>query len=142
MIQGTRLERKFIWAGARRDVEVWYPAMDVKVISSLARSEGTTTTAMEAMSCGVPVVATDVGAIREVVDDGRTGLLVDPEDSLSLARACIAVVTNREMARGLAEAGRSAAVERFDVSVCARTHQEAFIAAIEHAGTRSGSRPS
>src|SRR5438874_9734458 len=73
------LPNPVVFAGERRDVERWYPAFDVHVITSLPRSEGTTTTAMEAQACGVPVVATRVAAVAEVVDDGVTGLLVPPE---------------------------------------------------------------
>ena len=51
------LPNRVVFAGERDDVERWYPAFDLHTITSLPRSEGTTTTALEAQSCGVPVVA-------------------------------------------------------------------------------------
>lgn len=62
-----------------------YRNHDVFVLPSL--SEGTPRTLVEARAFGCPVVATRVGGIPSSVDDGRTGLLVEPNDSLGLATA-------------------------------------------------------
>src|SRR5205807_8957811 len=51
-------------------------AFDVFVLSSVRRSEGLPTVLLEAMACGVPVVTTDVGGVREIVTDGETGIVV------------------------------------------------------------------
>jgi glycosyltransferase involved in cell wall biosynthesis len=58
---------------------------------------------LEAMAMGVPVVASDVGGVREVVHDGRTGLLVPPEDPARLAEALLRVLTDDELATHLRE---------------------------------------
>jgi glycosyltransferase involved in cell wall biosynthesis len=71
------------FVGEQSDIAAWMRRMDVFVISS--RREGTTTTAIEAMASGLPIVATDVGAIHEVVEDGRTGYLVPSNDPEALA---------------------------------------------------------
>jgi len=60
-------------------------AMDVFVLPSLA--EGISNTILEAMATSLPVVATDVGGTRELVDEGQTGLLVPPSDPNALVRA-------------------------------------------------------
>ncbi|MEV6833191.1 glycogen synthase [Streptomyces sp. NPDC051133] len=77
---------------------------------------------LEAMACGTPVVASRVGGIPEVVDDGRTGLLVDPGDGFEagLARALDRVLGDPRAARGMGEAGRERAVSEFGWDTVAR----------------------
>jgi glycosyltransferase involved in cell wall biosynthesis/SAM-dependent methyltransferase len=123
---------RLIFAGTRPDLENWYPAMDVKLITSVPRSEGTTTTAMEAMACGVPVVATDVGAVREVVEDGCTGFVVPPLDPRALADATLRVLTDGPLRERMAAAAREQAEGRFAAGVCADMHVRAFEAAASH----------
>ncbi|MFB0619167.1 glycogen synthase [Streptomyces sp. AGS-58] len=77
---------------------------------------------LEAMACGTPVVASRVGGIPEVVDDGRTGLLVDVDDGFEsgLARALDAVLGDPAAARRMGEAGRARAVGEFGWDAVAR----------------------
>ncbi|KUN23247.1 glycosyl transferase family 1 [Streptomyces antibioticus] len=77
---------------------------------------------LEAMACGTPVVASRVGGIPEVVDDGKTGLLVPVDDDFepALARALDAVLGDPEGARRMGEAGRERAVGEFGWDAVAR----------------------
>lgn len=77
---------------------------------------------LEAMACGTPVVASRVGGIPEVVDDGRTGLLVDVDDDFEsgLARALDTVLGDPDAARRMGEAGRARAVGEFGWDAVAR----------------------
>ena len=67
---------------------------------------------IEAMACQVPVVATRVGGIPEIVEDGRTGFLVEPGDSRSLAHAILELLSNEDLRRKMGKVGRKR-VERF-----------------------------
>ena len=79
---------------------------------------------LEAMACGVPVVASAVGGILEVVEDGRTGLLVPPARPDELADAIRRVLDDRDLARAFGEAGRRRVEERFSWnSVAERTRK-------------------
>ncbi|OIJ67266.1 glycogen synthase [Streptomyces mangrovisoli] len=77
---------------------------------------------LEAMACGTPVVASRVGGIPEVVDDGRTGVLVDVDDAFetNLTRALDSVLGDPEAARRMGEAGRERAVGEFGWDAVAR----------------------
>ncbi|MFJ2812749.1 glycogen synthase [Streptomyces sp. NPDC087294] len=77
---------------------------------------------LEAMACGTPVVASRVGGIPEVVDDGGTGLLVEPGDGFEagLTRALDTVLGDPEGARRMGEAGRARAVGEFGWDAVAR----------------------
>lgn len=84
---------------------------------------------MEAMSCGVPVIGTDAGGVRELIDDGHDGKLVAPKDPTALARAIRDLAQNPETARRLAEAGRSKIERNFRASLGAETLVEEILRA-------------
>jgi glycosyltransferase involved in cell wall biosynthesis len=128
------LPQPIFFAGARDDVECWYAAMDVHLITS--RSEGTTTTALEAQACGVPVVATDVGAVHEVVDDGVTGLLVPPGQPAAIAAATLGLLDDPARRATLGRAARALAVDRFGLETAAELRARIYEAALGHAASR------
>jgi glycosyltransferase involved in cell wall biosynthesis len=127
------LERA-VFTGARTDVWRMFSAMDVSVITSVPHSEGTTTTAMESMALGTPVVATDVGAVAEVVEDGVTGFVVPPLDPPAIARAALRLLDDVALRERMGRAGRARAVERFSVERCAQVHLEAYDHALRGRG--------
>jgi len=86
------LQERVHFVGHQRDVRPWLAAMDVFVLSS--DWEGMPNAVLEAMACGLPVVATSVGGTPDVVVDGGTGLLVPRRDPLSLAEALRALAAD------------------------------------------------
>lgn len=120
------LPDRLSFLGERPDVARLLQAFDVKAITSVPESEGTTTTAIEAMACGVPVVATRVGAVPEVVDSGETGYLVPPLDPGKLAERVVALLRDDALRRKMATVARTTAVDRFGVERCADTHASAY----------------
>lgn len=73
---------------------------------------------MEAMACGVPVISTDLVGISDLVEDGRTGLLVAPNNADQLAQAIIKLAEDSELRQQLASRGRTMVVEQFDINDC------------------------
>jgi glycosyltransferase involved in cell wall biosynthesis len=68
---------------------------------------------VEAMACGLPVVAARVGGMLETVVDGETGLLVDPEQPAALADALVSLLQDAERSRRMGASGRARAAARF-----------------------------
>jgi glycosyltransferase involved in cell wall biosynthesis len=95
------------FTGSRDDVFEILPAFDVFVLSS--RHEGLPIALMEAMASGVACVATRVGGVPELIDDGRNGLLVDPGDPSALAAAIAKLLDDESLRRALATSARTAA---------------------------------
>jgi sugar transferase (PEP-CTERM/EpsH1 system associated) len=94
-----------VWlAGSRTDIPELMRGFDVFALPSIA--EGTPVTILEAMSSGLPVVASKVGGIPEVVEEGVTGLLVPPSDAQALAEALAVYARDPALAAGHGAAGR------------------------------------
>jgi glycosyltransferase involved in cell wall biosynthesis len=89
-----------------------YREADIFVLPTRAECFGLVFT--EAMACAIPVVTCHVGGVSEVVEHGVTGLLVPPDDPISLNGALSALVSDVELRRRMGEAGRRAAEARFD----------------------------
>jgi glycosyltransferase involved in cell wall biosynthesis len=110
--------------GARGDVAHWLRSLDVFVLSSDA--EGTSMSVLEALSSGVCVVATDVGGTADLLDRGRTGVLVPPGDVSSLADALIRVLRDNAYRHALAAAGRAFAVAHYDEASVALRYMDLY----------------
>jgi len=116
------------------------PALDVFWLTSEPRSEGIPTTVEEAMALGIPVVAADVGGVREVVDDGVTGFLVPSRDPEALVAATEPLLDDPARRRRMGEAARLRAEADFNLDRCADSHVIAFERAVEHRAARAGRR--
>lgn len=96
-----------------------------------SRGEGFGMVALEAMERGRAVVASAVGGLPEIVDDGVTGLLVPPGDPRALAAALVEIGSDLDRARRLGAAGRARAVERFAAERCVEGTEEVYRSALE-----------
>lgn len=99
----------------------WYRALDVYIAPQ--RWEGFGLTPLEAMACGVPVVAADVGAFREMVAEGETGFVVEPGSADRLAQAATVLLDDPPRLDAARRAARSHAERHFDI----RTEAEALV---------------
>lgn len=111
IITGDRLSDRVILLGAREDVPALLRDADIFVLSS--RWEGLPLAVIEAMMAGLPVVATAVGGVSEVVADGQTGILVPPGQPEALAGALNRLLKDTGLRTQMGATGRQRALEHF-----------------------------
>jgi len=105
------LEKHVTLTGFRSDVANLLSCSDVVVLSS--ETESAPLTLLEGMSSGLPVVATRVGGIPEIVEDGVNGLLVQSKNPEAIAEKILELNSDPEMRRRLGEAARETVLERY-----------------------------
>lgn len=110
--------------GARTDVPQLLAQAHAFVLPSL--SEGMPGSVLEAMAAGLPVVATRVGGTPEIVEEGRTGLLVDAGNPGALSAALSVVIEDPQLAGDYGEAGARRARERFTREAFIRRHEAVY----------------
>ncbi len=122
--------RELAWLpGARDDVPELLRAMDVFALPSQA--EGISNTILEAMACGLPVVATDVGGNAELVVEGETGRLVPANDPQALAAALRELLDNPQRINAYGAAGRRRVEERFSLDAMTAAYLHVYDAVSE-----------
>ena len=117
-----------IFTGRRDDVPAVTAALDVAVLPSYREAQGLSI--LEAMALSRPVVASAVGGIPEMIDDGRTGLLVPPRDAGALAAAIVRLLQDAEFAERIGRAGHDLVHERFCVEQMVRAVETIYDEAV------------
>jgi glycosyltransferase involved in cell wall biosynthesis len=132
IVAETGLGDRVIFTGFLGSPARVYGILDLYVATSL--KEGLPLAPLEAMSAGLPVVATDVPGHRDVVVHDRTGLLVPPEDGAALAEAIVKLVADPERRRLMGEAGRQRVLDHFGVRSMTDRTADVYRAALASAG--------
>lgn len=114
------------FAGERHDVAHVMRGMDCFVLPS--RGEGISNTILEAMSCGVPVVASRVGGTPELINDGVTGRMVEASDPDALARALVDYFDDPALARRHGRAGRQRIEQTFSLERMIDAYHQLYLA--------------
>lgn len=119
------LSGRVIFTGFLRDAEEAISALDLFVLPSL--TEGTPMALLEAMAVGVPVVASAVGGIPSVVQDGRDGLLVSPGRIEELTGAVEKVMKDDVLRKKLSKKGRERIREKYDIKAWTRKMENEYL---------------
>jgi glycosyltransferase involved in cell wall biosynthesis len=109
------VNERVVFTGRREDVPAVTAALDVAVLPSYREAQGLSV--LEAMALSRPVVASNVGGIPEMIEDGVTGLLVPPNDCDALAAALIKLLTDHPYADMIARRGHDLVHERFCIEL-------------------------
>ena len=112
-VRDYHLEKHVVLPGFRTDVLGCIKGFDLFAMSSV--TEGLGTSLLDAMACSRAIVATRAGGIPEIVDDGRTGVLVEPRDHAAMAREIVRLLRDDDLRRRMGEAGLARVSERFTV---------------------------
>lgn len=122
LVQDLKLHRYIEFIPILNHAQQMLSLFDIFVMPSL--QEGLGLSIMEAQSCGLCVVASKVGGIPTLIEDGRTGVLVEPKDPVSLSKAIVGLYYNRDKMRQLGLAARGSIAKNFSSEMMVdRTYQ-------------------
>ena len=119
-----KVGHRVVFAGRRDDIPAVTAALDVAVLPSWREAQGLSI--LEAMALSRPVVASDVGGIPEMVEDGVTGLLVEHDNPVALAAAIVRLLKDPAYAATIAKAGHDLVHERFCVELMVKAIEQIY----------------
>jgi glycosyltransferase involved in cell wall biosynthesis len=119
------------FAGFRKDVNRAMSELDL-VVHASTKGEPFGQVILEAMAAGKPVVATNGGGVPEIVEDGRTGILVPMGDAEALAHAICRILSDPAEARALGDRARKRAADHFTLEKTARGVEAVYAAMLEY----------
>ncbi len=126
----NQLEQHIKILGYKEEAYLYLPYFDVFVLPSL--TEGLPITVLEAMQASVPIIATDVGAVSFVLENGKYGTLVKPGDSILLANAIKENINSHQQSLIVAEQARKHALEKYSSMQMAVKYTEIYNKVISH----------
>lgn len=136
--RALEIAERVVFTGRREDVPAVTAALDVAVLPSYREAQGLVI--LEAMALGRPVVATRVGGIPEMVEDGVTGLLVPAHDSQALAAAIVRLLTDHSLADVIGRAGHDLVHDRFCVELMVSAVEDIYDAGAAAVRSAPGAR--
>lgn len=135
LITELGLEENFKLAGFHHKPHQLFCEGDISILTSI--SEGFPYTVLESMSCGVPVVATDVGGVTEALDE-NCGFICKPKDYEDIGQKVVQLLQNKELREKMGGYSRRKVIENFTISKFIREYEEAY----ERVMTPKGSKES
>lgn len=121
-VRAAGLAEMFVFLGHRTDIAALLACCDIGVLAS--RTEGLPNAVLEYMAAGLPVVATSVGGVPEILENEANGLLIPPENPRALSSALLCLLKDEEMRKRLGRAGRERVLAQFNfANVMARLRQ-------------------
>jgi len=124
IVRQKGLENKVFFAGFQTYVKAWIPAMDVFLLPSL--TEGTPMALLEAMACRIPIVASSVGGVPQIIESGKDGILVAPGNPEELAAGVMALYNNNSQREQFVEAARKKIISNFNIKKWTKTIESKY----------------
>ena len=119
-----KVAHRVVFTGRRDDIPAVTASLDVAVLPSWREAQGLSI--LEAMAMSRPVVASDVGGIPEMIEDGVTGLLVEHDNPVALAAALTRLLKDRPWAARIAKAGHDLVHERFCIELMVKAIEQIY----------------
>lgn len=123
-VSRSGLDEAVLLAGYRSDAKKFLPLFHVFVLPSM--TEGTPIVLLEAMAASVPIVATAVGGVPELLDYGTAGILVEGDVPESIAQALLTLYKSPELRQKLAQRALERVAEKYSLQACAQSYQHVY----------------
>jgi glycosyltransferase involved in cell wall biosynthesis len=133
-VKSASLEGEVIFLGAVQNVPEYLQASDLFVFPT--ENDAFPSSIIEAMSCGLPIVTTPVGAIKTIVVHQETGLIVQPENRQQLYEALVAINSDKTLVSRLGQAGRQIVEERYSTGNMVGKYLSLFESTLQQAEKR------
>ncbi|MCL1886851.1 MAG: glycosyltransferase [Betaproteobacteria bacterium] len=124
IVQQKKLENVIQFAGFRTDLPKWLGGLDI--LAHPADMEGLGVSLLQASAAAVPIVTTRAGGLPEAVQDGVTGILIDPGDAVSLTAALRRLIEDTSLRHKLGAAGRKRIMSAFSVEAMAKGNLDVY----------------
>jgi glycosyltransferase involved in cell wall biosynthesis len=135
-VKANRLENQVVFTGALQNVPEYLQASDLFVFPT--ENDAFPSSIVEAMACGLPVVSTPVGAIKTIITNGKTGLLIQPGNAEHLYQALDVILSNKEMASHLGKAAYQSVQALYSAEIVSKKYLTLFQSLIEPLTARIG----
>jgi len=135
-VKFNRLENHVLFTGAVQNVPEYLQASDFFAFPT--ENDAFPSSVVEAMACGLPVVSTPVGAIKIIINDGKTGLLIEPGNAEQLYQALDVILSNKEMASGLGKAACQSVQNLYSSEIVSKKYLTLFQGLMEPIKARIG----
>ncbi len=124
LTENLGIASKVIFTGVRSDINEIYNTIDLFVSTSL--DEGLPMVVLEALAAKVPVIATNVGAVSKIVQNGRTGILLEPKDVDALTNSTLELLGDEKKSCELADRGYQLVLNEFSAEVMTQKYEEVY----------------
>ncbi len=126
-IADHNLENKVHFVGGIDNIPKFLSQMDIVIHSSIRKGEGSPVALLEAMACEKACVATNVPGSRDIIEDGVSGLLVEPENADVLAKAINRLIEDKDLREKMGEAARKRVETSFSIEREVAAHEQLYL---------------
>jgi glycosyltransferase involved in cell wall biosynthesis len=131
-VSSHNMQRRVFFLGMRKRPALWISILDVLVQPSYY--EALPMVLLEAFAARVPVLATDVGGMGEIIEDGKNGVLVRPRDASGLKLALCSLLESRDKREHIGRGGLATVTKHYSIERIARMHEDIYSGLVDRSG--------